>query len=504
MQLYTSKQTRKIDNLAIKQKDISGYSLMQDAAEFSLNVLIQEWGKADQVVVFCSKGKNSGDGFLLASYAKEFGLDSLIVLSSPIKDISGVAKKAFEEAKESGVSVVSSNSFNKIKITKNAVIVDALIGTGLKGEVRSSIKKAIKSINKLSLKNPVLSLDIPSGTCSDTGKTRGASVVADTTATFVGQKRGCFTSEGRSCSGEIFFSDLNIPKSVSSKVKSECSLLDMENQIDKIILRDLNSHKGNFGHVLVVGGNSGYGGAGILAAKAAAYSGAGLVGLATKPEHVGPSIVSCPEVMAIGVDSGQDLESYLENPNVIAVGPGLGQTAWSEQLLQRVFIEADKRQVSVILDADALNLLSTLKLSTKRPENLIITPHPGEAARLLGKTIHEIESDRFKSVALLQEKYNAVVVLKGSGSLVCYKKLGLQKIGVCNAGNPGMATGGMGDILTGLIAGLLAQGLSASDAAQMGVDLHAKSADLASLEVGEIGLLPSDVLEEIRYLLQYD
>jgi NAD(P)H-hydrate epimerase len=208
--------------------------------------------------------------------------------------------------------------------------------------------------------------------------------------------------------------------------------------------------------------------------------------------------------MAIGVDSGQDLESYLENPNVIAIGPGLGQTAWSEQLLQRVFIEADKRQVSVILDADALNLLSTLKLSTKRPENLIITPHPGEAARLLGKTIHEIESDRFKSVALLQEKYNAVVVLKGSGSLVCYKKLGLQKIGVCNAGNPGMATGGMGDILTGLIAGLLAQGLSASDAAEMGVDLHAKSADLASLEVGEIGLLPSDVLEEIRYLLQYD
>ena len=157
MQLYTSKQTRKIDNLAIKQKDISGYSLMQDAAEFSLNVLIQEWGKADQVVVFCSKGKNSGDGFLLASYAKEFGLDSLIVLSSPIKDISGVAKKAFEEAKESGVSVVSSNSFNKIKITKNAVIVDALIGTGLKGEVRSSIKKAIQSINKLSLKNTVLS-----------------------------------------------------------------------------------------------------------------------------------------------------------------------------------------------------------------------------------------------------------------------------------------------------------------------------------------------------------
>ena len=151
-----------------------------------------------------------------------------------------------------------------------------------------------------------------------------------------------------------------------------------------------------------------------------------------------------------------------------------------------------------------MNLLSTLELSTKRPDNLIITPHPGEAARLLGKTIHEIESDRFKSVALLQEKYNAVVVLKGSGSLVCYKKSGLQKIGVCNAGNPGMATGGMGDILTGLIAGLLAQGLNTSDAVEMGVDLHAKSADLASLEVGEIGLLPSDVLEEIRYLLQYD
>ena len=156
------------------------------------------------------------------------------------------------------------------------------------------------------------------------------------------------------------------------------------------------------------------------------------------------------------------------------------------------------------MDADALNLLTTLKLSAKLPKNLIMTPHPGEASRLLGKSIDEIESDRFKAVSLLQKKFNCVVVLKGSGSLVCYSKGGKQQIGICEAGNPGMASGGMGDILTGIISGFLAQGLSLIEAAELGVDIHAKAADLKSLDTGEIGLLASDALEEVRHLLKYE
>ena len=173
-------------------------------------------------------------------------------------------------------------------------------------------------------------------------------------------------------------------------------------------------------------------------------------------------------------------------------------------MLQRVFWEANKREITVVMDADALNLLTKLRLSAKLPKNLIITPHPGEASRLLNKSIDEIESNRFKAVSLLQEKYNCVAVLKGSGTLVCYKKGGKQKIGICEAGNPGMASGGMGDILTGIIAGFLAQGLSSIEAAELGVDIHAKAADLKSLETGEAGLLASDVLEEVRQLLKYE
>jgi NAD(P)H-hydrate epimerase len=234
------------------------------------------------------------------------------------------------------------------------------------------------------------------------------------------------------------------------------------------------------------------------------YSGAGLTSLVTRPEHVIASLVSCPEVMVKGVDSGQDLEEHLVKPNVIAIGPGLGQSAWSEQMVQRVFWEAEKRDISVIMDADALNLLTTLKLSSNLPKKLILTPHPGEASRLLNTTVTEIESDRFSAAAKIQKKFNATVVLKGSGTIICNQSSGTQKWGICGSGNPGMATGGMGDVLTGIIAGILAQGLTLKDAAEAGVDLHAKAADQASLEFGEAGLTSSDVINELRYLLKYD
>ena len=504
MKLHTTQETKKIDALAIRETKHTGYSLMQSAAEFSLDILISEFDNTDEVIVFCAKGKNSGDGFLVASYAKEFGLLSTIVLCNPAKELKGVSKKAFNEAKNNGVKIISINSLSKIRISPKAVLVDALIGTGLKGELRNNIKKSILSINKLGDSYPVMSLDIPSGVCSDSGLAKEPSVIADITCTFVAQKRGCFTSEGRALSGHIFYSDLDIPKRIFSKVSCNSHIINMEDHLHKIILRDENSHKGAFGHTFVVGGNKGFGGAAILAAKAAAFSGAGLIGLGTRPENLEASLLSCPEVMTVGVDSGQDLEEHLSKPNVIAIGPGLGQTAWSEQMLQRVFWEANKREITVLMDADALNLLTKLKLSAKLPKNLIITPHPGEASRLLNKSIDEIESNRFKAVSLLQEKYNCVAVLKGSGTLVCYKKGGKQKIGICEAGNPGMASGGMGDILTGIIAGFLAQGLSSIEAAELGVDIHAKAADLKSLETGEAGLLASDVLEEVRQLLKYE
>ena len=504
MKLYSASETRKIDGLAIKEKGITGYSLMQMAAEFSLDVILSEFNPVEELIIFCSKGKNSGDGFLLGSFAKEFGLKVTVVMSNAPNELKGVSKKAFAEMKESKVKTVSNKSIEKLKVSDKAVIVDALIGTGLKGNLRKNIKDSILALNKLGVKLPVLSLDIPSGVNPDTGNVDDICVYADITATFVAQKKGCFTSIGKKASGEVIYSDLEIPKRIFSAVASSSYVVDYEDSISRVVYREQDAHKGNFGHVLVIGGDKGLGGAGLLSSRAAVYSGAGLTSLVTRPEHVIASLVSCPEVMVKGVDSGQDLEEHLVKPNVIAIGPGLGQSAWSEQMVQRVFWEAEKRDISVIMDADALNLLTTLKLSSNLPQKLILTPHPGEASRLLNTTVTEIESDRFSAAAKIQKKFNATVVLKGSGTIICNQSSGTQKWGICGSGNPGMATGGMGDVLTGIIAGILAQGLTLKDAAEAGVDLHAKAADQASLEFGEAGLTSSDVINELRYLLKYD
>ena len=504
MKLYTASETRKIDNLAIKAKGISGYSLMQMAAEFTLDVILREFSPVEELIIFCSKGKNSGDGFLLGSFAKEFGLEVTIVMSNTSNVIKGVSRKAFEEMKDAKVKIISTKSVEKLKVSNKTVIVDALIGTGLKGNLRKNIKESILALNKLGVKLPVLSLDIPSGVNPDTGDADDIAVYADITATFVAQKRGCFTSVGKKFSGEIIYSDLEIPKNLFSKITSTSYVVDYEDSISKVVYREQDAHKGHFGNVLIVGGDRGLGGAGLLSSRAAVYSGAGLTSLVTRPEHVSASLVSCPEVMVKGVDSGQDLEEYLVNPDVIAIGPGLGQSAWSEQMIQRVLWEAEKRDVSVIMDADALNLLTRLKLSSNLPKRLILTPHPGEAARLLNTSVAVIESNRFSAAAKIQKKFNATVVLKGSGTVICHKSGGTQKWGICDSGNPGMATGGMGDVLTGIIAGLLAQGLTLKEAAEAGVDLHAKAADQASLEFGEAGLTSSDVINELKYLLKYD
>ena len=205
--------------------------------------------------------------------------------------------------------------------------------------------------------------------------------------------------------------------------------------------------------------------------------------------------------MVNGIESGQDVEEILAKSTVVVLGPGLGQSAWSEQMLQRTFMEARKRNLPVVLDADGLNLLTKLKLKSGIPRKMVITPHPGEAARLVNKEVNKIQEDRFKSVTALEKKFGSVSVLKGSGSLVCYKRSGKQRIGVCEAGNPGMAKGGMGDVLAGLIGSFLSQGLSLVEATEVAVDLHSKSADIASLELG-MTITPTDVIRNIRYFLR--
>jgi hydroxyethylthiazole kinase-like uncharacterized protein yjeF len=260
--------------------------------------------------------------------------------------------------------------------------------------------------------------------------------------------------------------------------------------LDRELSREPTDDKGHFGHVLVVGGESGMSGAARLAGEAAARTGAGLVSVATRTEHAAIISAAVPELMCHGVEDRESLLPLLHRASVVAVGPGLGQSDWAQSLFG-VLLQG---KLPMVVDADALNLLG---IDPLKRDNWILTPHPGEAARLLGQTVEEIQSDRTGSATQLQKKYGGVVVLKGAGTVVVNSE---GVVGICGEGNPGMATGGMGDVLTGVIAGLLAQGISLSQAAQLGVCLHARAGDLAAAD-GEKGLLASDLFPFIRRLL---
>ncbi len=254
--------------------------------------------------------------------------------------------------------------------------------------------------------------------------------------------------------------------------------------------RPRDAHKGLFGHVLIVGGNDGMAGAARLAAESALRIGAGLVSVATKKDHIAAIVSECPEIMGQGVKGARDLKALISKATVIVVGTGLGQTSWSQQLFKRVLTTS----LPKVLDADALNLLAK---HAKKSEQWILTPHPGEAARLLNCTIKEVQADRIKAVTALQAQYGGVVVLKGAGSLIC----SANSLSICDLGNPGMASGGMGDVLSGVIGGLLAQHLTLQQAAECGVYLHACAGDLVAAQQGERGLLASDLMPYLRDLV---
>ena len=267
--------------------------------------------------------------------------------------------------------------------------------------------------------------------------------------------------------------------------------------LKKKLIRPKDAHKGDFGHVLVVGGNIGFGGAGLLASKAAVHSGAGLVSLATRSCHLSASLSFCPEVMVKPVDSGQALEKYLNLPSIICLGPGLGQDYWSEQVMYKSLEAAKKNNLPMLIDADGLNLLPKFQKKLPLPRKIILTPHVGEASVLLNTSKENIKKNRIKSAIKISKKFSAVVVLKGKNSVICLK----DKYFICEKGNAGMATGGMGDVLSGIISSFVAQKMTPLNAACLGVELHAEAADEYADVLGENGLTPTDVLEIVKELV---
>ena len=319
----------------------------------------------------------------------------------------------------------------------------------------------------------------------------GLAVQADCTITFIGLKQGLLTGEAADYCGHIVFDDLKLAPAVYERIEPAATRMAFTQQLSLLTPRKRSSHKGDFGHVLIVGGNFGMSGAVRLAGEAALRSGAGLVSIATRQDHAAMISSSRPELMCHGIETGEVLKDLSARASVIAIGPGLGQDEWAQELLAM----AVARNLPLIVDADALNLLAQIEMQRQR---WILTPHPGEAARLLGQTAAAVNADRFAALDQLVEKYSATVVLKGAGTLVQSPN---ALPAICGGGNPALASGGMGDVLTGIIAGLIAQGLEMVDACQLAVCLHRRAADLATRGIGERGLLATDLMSPIRRLM---
>lgn len=486
--LYTAEQTRALDRCAIEGHGVPGMTLMSRAASAAFEQMLAAWPEPEQVQVLCGTGNNGGDGFLIADLAHKRGIATTVMQLGDAGKISGDALQARQQAEANGVAI---RPYDEGELLGVGVIVDAMLGTGLGGEVRDAYREAIEAVNASGA--TVLAVDIPSGLCSDAGRVLGAAVRADLTVTFIGLKRGLFTQAAADHVGAIYFSDLAVPPEIYAQVESRCSRLELEVLLERLPERPATAHKGLYGTVLVVGGDYGMAGAAAMAAEAALRCGAGLVRVATRPEHVAALVARVPEAMPQGVESGEDFAPLLAAADVLVVGPGLGQSAWSEHLLQRALASGKP----MVLDADGLNLLADGRAgATQAQENRVLTPHPGEAARLLGSTTGDVQADRFAAVSDLQQRYGGAVVLKGNGSLIADG----NEVLLSDYGNPGMASGGMGDVLSGVIGALLAQGLPAVEAAALGVCLHGAAADLAA-EDGQRGLVATDLMPQLRALL---
>ncbi|MCG8313479.1 MAG: NAD(P)H-hydrate dehydratase [Pseudomonadales bacterium] len=495
--LYTAAETRELDRISIEEEGIPGFELMSRAGCVAFKVLQETWPGAKRLLVFCGVGNNGGDGYIVASLAKSYGMSVTVVQVGDPTKLKNDALLAFGQAQAEQVSMTP---FDADTVLAADVVVDALLGTGLSGEVRGLYRDAIAAINATGL--PVLAVDIPSGLCADTGRILGAAVDASATVTFIGVKRGLLTGQAPEVCGEIFYGRIGVPDVVFARLPCSVESVVGARVLESFKPRPRTAHKGMNGHVLIVGGDLGMGGAVAMAAEAAGRSGAGLVSVITRPEHVSAILARRPEFMVLGCDEAANVEYALSKASVVVAGPGIGRGRWGAFLLEQVL----ESGLPVILDADGLNYLAAVAEQTPETAtrgNWVLTPHPGEAARLLGVETAQVQQDRYLSVANMALRFNGVVLLKGAGTLVCREGDGANlSTRVITTGNPGMACGGMGDVLSGVIGALVAQGHNLFDATSFGAWIHGRAADLAVLQGGgERGLLATDLMPHLHDLV---
>jgi len=483
-----------LDQSAIEAHGIPALQLMERAGQSVFAAAREHFPQIGNWLIFCGSGNNGGDGYVLARLAMQAGFKVTVCALRPATSLQGEAASAAQSWLSAGGTV---QSWPPAADFTPGLVFDALLGTGLDRAPEGDFAAAISWINQQQA--PVIAIDCPSGLNVDTGNAWTEAVTADLTVTFIGNKRGLFTANGPDHCGQVEYDALQTPLTVQDSIK-DSGILIRQNMVEYLLpRRPRNSHKGSFGWVLGIGGNSHMSGAVRLCGEAALRSGAGKVTLATVPEHAAMINLSCPELMVRGVKKGRELTTLLTQVNVCAVGTGLGQTSWSEDLFNTCL----KSPAPVVLDADGLNILARHHPVTERQNRLprgnwILTPHPAEAGRLLGCGTREIQQDRVSAAQRIAVAYDAVVVLKGCGTVIA-RPDGFYAI--CPLGNPGMATAGTGDVLAGVIAAMLAQGLSTWESAILGVVVHARAGDLAAAQVGERGMIASDIIARLPAVL---
>jgi len=476
VEVYSAASVRAMDRRAIEEGGIPGYELMQRAGDAAFAAMRRHWPAARRVTVLCGPGNNAGDGYVVARLARAAGLDLRVVAVSDPQRLRGDAARAHADYIAQGGRT---DPLGNGLLEPCELVVDAMLGTGVDRELEQPFVAAIRQVNRLDV--PVFALDISSGLDADTGEPHGCALAATLTLAFVGLKSGYYLGRAPDFVGALEFAGLDLPQASRAGESPVMRRIDGQVAARALPPRRRSAHKGDHGRVLIVGGHA-MPGAARLAGEAALRAGAGLVTVATASANAAAVLAGRPELMvkdAMPADSSAF--------DAIAIGPGLGMDGEA----QRAFDAAVATGARLVVDADALRFLAE---RPRKSDGWILTPHPGEAARLLGTSVGEVQRDRLGSVRGIVERYGGTCVLKGANTLVC----GASHVPwVCDRGNPGMATAGSGDVLTGVIAALLAAAHDHLLAATAGVLLHAEAGDRAA-RAGMRGMIASDIVAELR------
>ena len=512
MRAVTAEEMAEMDRTAIEVAGIPGVVLMENAGRGATEVMWRYFpdlgGK--RVAVLAGGGNNGGDGFVIARHLWQQRVAVTVCLLKKRKSYRGDAKLNLEIVEKLGVQVEEygdnkSLARLKRKLAKADLLVDAILGTGLNAPVGGLYGEIIKLVNQL--ERPVLAVDLPSGLSATSGVPLGACIQATVTATFGLPKVGQLVTPGCGYVGHLEVVDIGLPRTVTESAEPPRLWLEASDLAVFLRSRSLASHKGSFGHVLVVGGSVGKTGAGAMAGLGAARAGAGLVTLAVPSSLHGLMEVKLTEIMTeplaetaeqtVGPAALPRLHALLKGKQALALGPGLSV---AEATVEVVVDLVERCPCPIVLDADGINALVDRLDALKRARApVILTPHPGEMGRLLKRSAEEVQNERLSLVQSFSEQYGVTLVLKGARTLIGGPK---GKLAINSSGNPGLASGGTGDVLTGLIAGFLAQGLSPFDAACAGVYCHGKAADRLARRYGDRGMLATDLLLEIPVVLK--